>query len=241
MSCPSCHAEITVPTPRQGESTLSQLPESPKANPFADPYVKPLAPHSGDDWIHNLRRLFLYCLLGCFVVGALTALISLQSAAFGKFQSKILLTTLSFGVYSLTGLCCALLADNSPYKMFGGIGIAASIVGALFAFLTNWEIVTGWELLIRGRFSFLIIAISFAHAALLLMINSTNSGVRFVRNVTLAMIAVVAILFLSMAINPDSFGYAWVLVSSFVVVDVLGTVATPILHLATRGANHGNK
>lgn len=100
-----------------------------------------------------------------------------------------------------------MLADQRHFRTFGGLGIAASIAGALFAILTNWEIVTGWEILIKGRFTFLIVALAFGHAALLLMINTTSSVVRSLRIATLGIIALVAVLLLVITLNPESIAY----------------------------------
>ncbi len=65
------------------------------------------------------------------------------------------------------------------------------------------------------------------------MINTTNSVVRFVRTVTLGIIVVVAVLLLSITMNPKSISYAGLLYV-FGVLDVLGAIATPLLHLVTR-------
>lgn len=190
-------------------------------------------------WGRECRRVFLYCLLACFIVGAATAIFALLSFDFGEIQAKILLTTLSLGAFSLTGLCCAVLADQHQYIVFGGIGIAISIAGAVFAILTNWGVVTGWEILIKGRFFFLTVAVAFGHAALLLMINTTNNLVRSSRIATLVIIALVAGMLLAFTVFPDSIVYAWTILGILAVLDALGTIATPVLHLATRAPRTG--
>jgi len=228
ITCPNCRTEIPVPLK---ETSPSELSDSPKTNSVPS--------KAGPKWGHKYRRVFIFSLLGCFVVGAATAILALLSFELGKIQAKILLTTLSLGAYSLTGLCSAVLADQRQFRVFGGLGIAASIAGALFAVLTNWELVTGWEILIKGRLAFLIVALAFGHAALLLMINTTNSGVRSLRIVTLGIIALVAVLFLAITLDPESIAYAWTILGIFSVMDVLGTIATPLLHLATRETRTG--
>ncbi len=126
--------------------------------------------------------------------------------------------------------------QTSIQSYLAGIGITVSIAGALFAILTNWEIVTGWEILIKGRFFFLILALALGHAALLLMINTSNRMVRGIRIVTLGIIACVAVILLSITLNPKSVAYTWTILGVLGVLDVLGTIATPIVHLATREA-----
>jgi len=114
-----------------------------------------------------------------------------------------------------------------------------AIVGAMFAILTNWEIVTGWEMLIKGRFLFLILAVAFAHAALLLRIETTSVVVRSVRHVTLGIIALTAALLLSITMAPTVVGAAWMALGILAVLDVLGTIGLPILHQITRGKRAG--
>ena len=229
VTCPNCRAEI--PVPQLKESLHSDLFQSPKTNSGPS--------NPGPMWGHKCRRVFLFSLLACFVVGAAMAILALLSFELGEIQAKILLTTLSLGAYSFTGLCCAVLADQRQFRVFGGLGIGASVAGALFAILTNWEIVMGWEILIKGRFSFLIVAFAFGHAALLLMISTTNSLVRLSRIVTLSIFALVTALLLAITLNPQWIAYAWAILGVLGVVDVLGTIATPILHLATRESRTG--
>lgn len=194
---------------------------------------------TGPTWYRELQRVFLFGLLACFVVGAATAIFALLSFELSGIQVQILLTTVALGAYSLAGLCCAGLASQGQFRLFGGLGVAASIGGALFAILTNWEFIAGWEILLKGRFSFFVIALALSHAALLLMIKTTNVAVRFVRAATLGIIALFAALLLSIALVPKFNTMIPDVVSlpilSIVgVLDVLGTIATPILHLATR-------
>jgi hypothetical protein len=233
VTCPDCQAEFAVPEIKNPAARIaSGIPASQSKESAVD------LPNPAATWGRQFRRVFLYGLLGCFVVGATTAIVALLSLELGEFQAKILLTTLSLGAYSLTGVCCAILADQRRYSIFAGLGIAASIVGALFAILTNWQFVTGLEILLKGRFSLLVIAISFGHAALLLLLQTTDPVVRTLRMVTLGIIALVALLLLGITLNPISLNYAWSILGVFGVLDVLGTLATPILHMATRGSKN---
>jgi DNA-directed RNA polymerase subunit RPC12/RpoP len=229
MICPSCQSEIVVPQRKK-----TRLPEI-----WLSPTTDSKSSKPGPVWGRVFRQFFLLGLIGCFVVGAATAIVVLLSSELGEIQAKILLTTFSLGVYSVTGLCCALLGDRRPSGRFWKLGIAASIAGALFAILTSWELVTGWKILVKGRILFLIVALAFAHSALLLMIHPTHRSVRLLRSITLGVIALVAALLVSITLVPDTFFHAWVLLGVLGVLDVLGTVATPVFHLATRKPRPG--
>jgi hypothetical protein len=229
VTCPSCRAEIQVP----------QLQETSQFEVSQSPKTKSVPSMPGSTWGRKIRRVFLLSLLGCFVVGAATAIIAILSSNLNEIQAKIILTTFSLGVYSLCAICCALLAEKRQFRIFGSLGIAASIAGGLFVILTNWGVVKGLEIFIIGRFSFLIVAIAFAHAALLLMINTTNSMVRTLRIITLGIISLVAVLLLGTTLNLASIVSTWVILCVLGVADLLGTIATLVLHLATRRTSSG--
>jgi len=134
VNCRQCDGENLVPQ----RTERSESPNSPET-----------AFNVSGTRARHFRRAFSILSIGCFTVGAVTAIFSILTSEIGAVQAKIFLTTVSLGVYSLTGLCCSVLADQPKSKHLGRLGIA--IAGAAFAVLTNWEIVTGWELLIKGR------------------------------------------------------------------------------------------
>ena len=223
-TCPGCDAQIPVP----------DFPEGLPAGPPPVPTIESPSRKSDTSLAAKFHKVFLYGLLGFFVICAATAISSLLFTEVGEVRIKILLTTLALSVYSLTGLCCSVLVDRGRLRAFGLAGIAISIAGALFATLTNWEIIRGADGIITGRFSILIVAVSFSQAALLLMMRTSNHAVRTVRKATLCMIAIVAVMLLWITSAPGSFFYLWVVLGVFGILDVLGTIATPILHLANR-------
>ena len=128
------------------------------------------------------------------------------------------------------------LITQRRFSLFGWMGIAASFSGAAFALLTNWEIVTGWGVLLTGRYCFLVVALAFGHASLLLLIETKNQVVGVVRGATLAVIAAVAIIFVAAPFVPESLVIANQIILVLCVLDVLGTICTPLLHVITRDA-----
>lgn len=224
MTCLSCRADILVP-PRQ--ITKSKL-NSDKPEP---------RPQQG--FIY--RRIFLISLIACLVFGALTAIYSLMTSSFSTSQATILLTTVSLGTYSMTGLCCATLIGHPQHNEFGRIGIAVSVISGFWAFVNNLAIlahqeIDAWAEVLQVRFSFLIVAVAFAHCSLLLRINTTNTTVVNVRYVTLGIIAMFSMVLLSYIMAPENFPVSWKLISVLSVLNVLGTIATPLTHAATKGS-----
>ena len=190
----------------------------------------------GENLGGSLIRTILLLLLSCFVACGAIAIFAILGVMTGELALKIALSTVSLGTYSLISLCCMALITQRRFSLVGWMGIAASLSGAAFALLTNWEIVTGWELLLKGRYCFLVVAIAFGHASLLLLIKTKNQVVGAVRNATLVVIAAVAIIFVSAPFVPESLVIANQIILVLCVLDVLGTICTPLLHVITRDA-----
>ena len=225
MACPSCSANILVPPP-----SISELSAKSKANPKKSDSL----PTQGFVY----RRLFLISLIGCLIFGALTAIYSLITSSFDTSQATILLTTVSLGTYSMTGLCCSALIGHPQHNRFGQIGIAVSVFSGFWAFVNNLAIlanqeINNWGELLQVRFSFLVVAVAFAHCSLLLRIHTTNQTVQNVRYVTLGIIAMFSMVLLGNIMAPDNFSTSWKLISILSVLNVLGTIATPLYHAAT--------
>ena len=184
----------------------------------------------------SLTKTILLLVLTCFVACGAIAIFAISGVMTGELAFKVGLSTVSLGAYSLISLCCMTLITQRRFSLFGWMGIAASLSGAAFALLTNWEIVTGWELLLKGRYCFLVVAIAFGHASLLLLIETKNEVVGVVRSATLAVIAVVAVIFVAAPFVPGSLVSANQIILVLCVLDVLGTICTPLLHVITRDA-----
>lgn len=178
----------------------------------------------------SARKLFLLTLIGSLTVSALIAIIIFLSGEFGDTQGRVLFTTLAVGVYSLTGLCCTSLYDRQRYIVPASLGIIASVVAFIIALLSIWGnsfIETNWRLLLTS----LVVAVSLAHISLLLLIETVKRGTQFVRALTFGCITVVAGLLIYM-IYGGSDGETNILIrliGTFAVLDVLGTILTPLL------------
>ena len=115
-------------------------------------------------------------------------------------------------------------------------GIFSVLTGVFDKFLAMILITTfslGVFILI-GRFLFLIIAIAIAHISLLMRIKTNHSLVIIARWCTIAAITVVALHLLSLTLNFKIMEESWRLFLIFGILNVAGTIATPILHLITK-------
>jgi len=178
----------------------------------------------------TIQKAFLKSMLLFLTLSSAIGIFSILTQTFGKVHGMILLTTISLAAYSLTGLCCAAILERPKLRGLAVFGIGISILGGAFAVLTNWGLVDAWEVVLRGRFLFLIIAVSIAHVSLLMRITTSQSLVIKARRCTIAAIGVVACLLLAIVAFPESISASWQLLLIFGILDVLGTIGTPILH-----------
>ncbi len=181
----------------------------------------------------HFKRIFLILFLASL---AFSALVAISIFLFGKFdwlEGQMLLTALAVGGYSLAGLCCSLLLSRgNNHKPLVAAGIAVSIVGFVFALISIWvhpDSVIVWKATLLG----IVLSFSIAHASLLLLAYPTKNDVilRSSLIATSTFIVIVAGMITALILIDNSmFGeFYYRLIGVFAVLDVLGTIATPIL------------
>ncbi len=181
----------------------------------------------------NFKKIFLISLVVSLSISALLGIIILLVGDFGKIQFKTLLTTLTIGGFSLTGLCCATLLEKKRFSAFSIIGIILSVWGFLFITSLIWEIIAWdafdniWKIMIAS----IILAVSTAHASLLLLIKSDKKIVNVSLAITLLFISLVALELIIFVFNEfiNNEEIWWRTLGAFAILDVLGTIVTPIL------------
>ena len=186
----------------------------------------------------NLKKTFLITMIISLSISALIGIFILLFGDFGDTEWRILLTTLSIGGFSLTGLCCSVLYEKGKYIGLSFFGMASSILGFLLSMLATWEFVdflilfdglTVWGKL---TLTLIIFAFSSAHACLVLLINPEKSSVKYSLLATLLFIAIVALMlvYLVLFVNGEPPEEFFRLLGVFAILNVLGTIVTPILN-----------
>jgi hypothetical protein len=153
---------------------------------------------------------------------------------FGKFEEteiKLLLTTLSIGGCSLTGLCCATIYIIDKYKTFSAAGMVTAGLCFIVILFTIWggieNIESTWKLLL----SLIVLSVSLAHISLLLNIPLVNEMVESIRTVTIVFIATVAVMLVTLIFGEfDSQELFYRLLGTFAILDILGSIITPVLN-----------
>lgn len=178
----------------------------------------------------SFKKIFLTTLIGALIISACIGIYIVLFGTFGDIESRILATTLAIGGFSLTGLSCASLYEKKRLTEFALIGVTISIIAFIASTLMIWEIVN-WDSEAYGKTlaSLIILAFSWAHASLILMINPKESLVTGIQWSTVALIGIVAIMLIGVILfkELETEMYAR-LIGAIAILDVLGTLVTPI-------------
>lgn len=181
----------------------------------------------------NLKKTFLISMIISLIVSALIGIIIFLFGDFGETEAKILITTLTIGGYSLTGLCCSTLYEKKRAISLAFSGIAVSIIGFLYTVLAIWEIIdlNSWDGF-KPLLIFIILAFSIAHSCLLLLIRSEKPIIKNSLFATIGFIGIVALMLILLVFEaidePGEFYFR--LLGVFAILDVLGTIVVPILN-----------
>lgn len=187
---------------------------------------------------YNFKKTFLLTMIVSLSISALIGIFIFLLGDFGETEGRLLLTTLTIGGYSLTGLCCSVLYERKVYTPLAIAGMATSLLGFLFTLLVIWEIMDlESEYIWKGLGLFIILAFSTAHISLLLLIRSEKGIVKGALAATVGFISIVAVMLIGFTFTgfdiEEEFFYR--LLGVFAILDVLGTIVTPILHKVYSG------
>ena len=179
----------------------------------------------------NFKKIFLVTMVISLVISALIGIIVFLLGEFGTTETKLLLTTLIIGIYSLTGLCSASLYEKMKFLPFALFGIVISVMGFFITLLTIWNAI-GLKNIWKMVIILIILAASSAHISLLLLIDSENVLVNGSLLSTFIAIMFVALMLIIAVLNnfEDTGEFYFRIVGVFAILDVIGTIVTPILN-----------
>ncbi len=178
----------------------------------------------------NYKKYFIVTLIVALSIGALIGIIIFLFGDFGEIEVQLLLTTLSFGGYSLTGLCSSIIYNRKDLTAFSIYGMLISIIGFISTIMAIWEIFDFgnlWKIIAI----LIILTVGTAHTSLLLQIKTNIEKVKLLMTVTISLISIICLMLIYSTINEFSeneFYYRMLGVIGILVV--LGTILTPILN-----------
>jgi hypothetical protein len=179
----------------------------------------------------NYKKSFLLALITALILSALVGIYIFLIGDFGEMENKILITTISLAVFSLLGLCSALVHGNKNLSLFSMLGMCFSLLGFIASLAIIWQIKPSPR--IAEIFMILtILAFSFAHISLLLLLKIKYPIVKYALYSTLTFIIIVALMLSYVVVtHHDTEGLFFRLLGVFAILDVLGSIVTPLIHV----------
>jgi hypothetical protein len=115
----------------------------------------------------NVRKFFLYLLIGSVAFSALLGIGVILFGSFGDFESKILLTTFIIACGSILGLACGAFIEARGRKLLPLAGIGLSMLSAVWWVTFVWADFVDEDLLIKIGLTLTIFAVACSHISLL--------------------------------------------------------------------------
>jgi uncharacterized membrane protein YfcA len=183
----------------------------------------------------NYKKFFLRTFIIALTISALIGIVIFLVGEFGETEMKILATTLAIGGFSITALGCSTVHDIDMFRPFSLIGMLISVFGFLFTVSAIWALFeSDHEWVAQAVFTFVILSVSTAHISLLLQIRAKTRNIKYALIATIIFISIVAAMLIKATINDfEDSDLFFRLLGVFAILDVLGTIATPILNRTT--------
>ena len=192
----------------------------------------------------NIKKTFLYTLIGSIAVSTLLGIWAILSGEFGEFQAKILGTTLTVVGTSLLGLACGafLESPHSGEKILKTIpiaGIILAFVAAITVLIMIWgQLDNIWKIASISA----IFAFSLAQLSLLSLAQLSQKFQWVLVAAYFVILSLASINSILIIVEPSSeSNFILRLIGVLTVVDASLTVMIPVLHRLSRGDLGGSQ
>lgn len=198
--------------------------------------------------LRGLRRIGIIAIIVSLSLTALVGIITLLTASFGEVQAKVILTTLLVAAFSITALCHLSVVERA-LRIVGWVGIGMSglalILGTVLIWgsWSNWN--ETWDDVLKVFATVAVLAVSLAHANLLLLLAERRSAVlRVALFTTVGLIVLLALLIILPIVTEgeipgDNGELYWRVLGVVAILDALGTIVLPVINRVTRGTAQG--
>ncbi|QQS32432.1 MAG: hypothetical protein IPM50_12310 [Acidobacteriota bacterium] len=179
----------------------------------------------------NLRRFFLYLLIGSVTVSAVIGIAVILIGNFGEFETKILLTTTTITVTSILGLACGAFLETGRGRVMPLAGIGLAVFSAVMWMVVIWSWQETNDTFVKALMSFTLLATSCSHLSLLSLARLDN---RFAWSLIAAHAAVwslsATILYLVWLTPPEPSELIARILGVLGIIIASLTVVTPVFH-----------
>lgn len=227
--CPECATPTSLVVQQSNQTSMQN-----ESIPQVEVQLERTQLHS-EEKKNNLKKTFLLTMIVSLSLSALIGILVILFGKFDEFQAKVLISTLAVGGFSLLGLCCSSIFERDKLKIFSIVGMSTCVFGLLHSILLIWggfESIWESEINLKILLTFLIITVSMAQASVLLLIRYKNKKAQISLISTLALIGLIALIVVGLIYELIIFDNEmfFKFLTVIVILDVLGTVITPILN-----------
>lgn len=185
----------------------------------------------GEENVMNLKRLFLYTLIGSVAISAVLGIAVIILGSFGELESRVLMTTFTITLTSILGLACGAYYDSKNARVMPGIGIVFSLIAAILAIYMIWAGDSGIDAVWKSAATASLLATSFA---LVCLVSLATLDARFMwsRYLIYAAVSLLsAILLYILWFEPESSSdFVGRLIGVLSIIIAAVTVVTPVFH-----------
>lgn len=186
----------------------------------------------------SVIRGLLIALIASLSISALLGVWVLLVGEIGEVEERILMTTLSFGGFSVTGLAASVRLDRRRFVPIGVGGLIASGVALALSLTSIWAGIDDSEVFFRLLGTSVVLAVALAYASLVLLVRPGHGAVAAVVAMTEIFAGVIAASIIGI-IWADTDPPEWMArgLGALAILAVLGTLVAPILNrvLGTSG------
>jgi len=176
-----------------------------------------------------LTRIGLIGLVSSLVISGIVAIVIFLVGDFGEIQQKTLATTVSLAGFSILSLPSLWHLERTQHGLLSRVGLLSSLSSFIMIQLIVWVEPVSNDEFGKSMITLYIIAFATNHALLMMIIKSGHTLVLACKNTTICIIFIVGsaiIAFMWIGEPPD---IILRLFGTLVVLDVLGTIVTPML------------
>jgi len=182
----------------------------------------------------NYKRILLITMIVSLVISALVGIYLFLVGDWGETEVKIFGTTLAVAFASLLGFCSSLHQNREKLKWLSFLGIAVSFMAFLLVTFTIWGEDEVGRRLWEATSIACIVAFCLAHISLMLLVKIKSKATKYALIATIVFITIVAAMLINAVICDFDLGDLCLrLLGVFAILDVLGTITTPMLNKLT--------
>ena len=175
-------------------------------------------------------KVALIALLASLIISALIGIVIILKGDFGDTDGKLLVTTVGLALFTVLSTPSTMQLGRSGYYALSIFGIGASVIAFFLVVAAIWSDGAFEDgLLTKLMVTFGITAFASNHAALLLLATATRLVIRVTLVVTIILLVIIAATLIASLWREDLPQGLARLLTVFAILDVLGSLAIPML------------